>query len=396
MNRRNFIKGALSGFSFLSSKTLVAKIKNKSISNNLQSSSQRKRARELGIKIGSLEPGLHNAITDIDGIRVGHTTILKGKGKGAVRTGVTVILPNKGCIQEENLFASYFNLNGWGEMTGIAPVEQTGRLKTPIFLTGTYNVGIVYDAAVDYLAKKSKEDSNNIAPPIIAECFDDFLSDTKSRMITKEDVFRAIENARAGPVEEGTVGGGTGMVSFDFKGGIGTSSRIVPLKGIEYTLGVLVMTNTAGRRQLRIDGVPVGKEIKGFELERGKSKSIILIAATDAPLLPFQLKKVAKRVALGLAQTGATSNTGSGDIILAFSTANKIPRNHSGAFRKIRSLNDFWITRLYLATVEATQEAIINALTSARTIVGRDNNTAYGLPLNQVQKIMEKYGKIKE
>jgi D-aminopeptidase len=396
MNRRNFIKGALSGFSILSTKTLFSRTKKKSSSSILQPPSQRKRARELGIKIGIFKPGAYNAITDIKEIRVGQTTIIKGKGKGAVRTGVTVILPNKGRIQEENLFASYFNLNGWGEMTGIAPVEQTGRIKTPIFLTGTYNVGIVYDAAVDYLAKKSKEDSNNIAPPIIAECFDDFLSDTKSRMITKEDVFKAVENARGGLVEEGAVGGGTGMVSFGFKGGIGTSSRIVPMKEREYVVGVLVMANTASRRQLRIDGVPVGKEIKGFEHKSGKSKSIILVAATDAPLLPFQLKKVAKRVALGLAQTGATSNTGSGDIILAFSTANKIPRNHSGASLKIKSLNDFWITQLYLATVESTQEAIINALTSARTMKGRDNNTAYGLPLNQVQRIMEKYGRIKE
>jgi len=395
MKRRNFIKGTLGGISLLSSKVLSSGIKNEFDLKDLQSLDQRKRARELGIKIGDLEPGPYNAITDVEGVRVGHTTIIKGKGQGAVRTGVTVILPNKN-VQKENLFASYFNLNGWGEMTGIASLEQTGRLQSPIFLTGTYNVGIVYDAAVEYLRKSNNEDSGKISGPIVAECFDDFLSDTRRRMISKKDVFRAITGARGGPVEEGAVGGGTGMVSFGFKGGIGTSSRLVSVKDREYIIGVLVMANTAGRNQLRIDGAPVGKEIKGFEYKKGKSKSIILITATNAPLLPFQLRKIAKRVALGLAQTGATSNTGSGDIILAFSTSNKIPRRPSEKFLNIQSINDFWITPLYLATVETTQEAIVNALTSARTIVGRNGNTAHGIPLDQVKKIMEKYQGLKE
>lgn len=214
-------------------------------------------------------------------------------------------------------------------------------------------------------------------------------------MITRKDVFRAIEGVKGGPVEEGAVGGGTGMISFGFKGGIGTSSRVVPMKNKKYAIGVLVMANTSDRSLLRINGFPVGKEIQGYEYKEGKSKSIILVAATNAPLLPFQLKKIAKRVALGLAQTGATSNTGSGDIILTFSTANKIPRHHPGSFQKIQSLNDFWNTPLYKATVEATQEAIINALTTARTIVGRDGNTASGIPLDQVKRIIEKYERIK-
>lgn len=395
MQRRNFIKTTLGGFSLLSPKILFLKTQGKYSTEVPKASLERKRARELGIRIGDQAPGPSNAITDVKGVRVGHTTVMKGKGKGAVRTGVTAILPNNGKIYEENLYASYFNLNGWGEMTGIAPLEKTGRLKTPIFLTGTYNVGIVYDAAVDYLTQNFRglENSEDIAQPIVGECFDDFLSDTKRRMISKEDVFQAIKNARSGPVEEGSVGGGTGMVSFGFKGGIGTSSRIVSIKKDEYTVGVLVMANTASRRQLRIDGLPVGKEIKGFKSRYGKSKSIILIAATDAPLLPFQLKKIAKRVAIGLAQTGATSNTGSGDIILAFSTGNKIPRNLSATFLQTRAINDFWITPLYTATVEATHEAIINALTSARTITGRDGNTAFGLPLDQVKKIIKKYRK---
>lgn len=393
MKRRHFI--TLSGFSLLSSKALLAKIQKRSIDKSLRSS-ERKRIRELGIKIGEFEPGPYNALTDVESIRVGHTTVIKGDGKRAVRTGVTVILPNNGHIQEENFFASYFNLNGWGEMTGIAPLEQTGRLCSPIFLTGTYNVGIVYDAAVEYLINILRNEAAPTAAPIVAECFDDFLSDTERRLITREDVFRAVKSAASGPVEEGAVGGGTGMVSFGFKGGIGTSSRVVVVKDKKYTIGVLVMANTGLRRQLRINGIPVGKEIKGFKPKEGNSKSIILIAATNAPLLPFQLRKIAKRVALGLAQTGATSNTGSGDIILAFSTANKIPRHDPGLFLKIQSINDFWITPLYMGTVEATHEAILNALTMARTIVGRDNNTAYGLPLDQVKEIMEKYASLKE
>jgi len=395
MNRRNFIKNTFFGFSLFPSRILQEDTLNDPSGENLYSDAQRRRVRELGIKIGTLKPAPYNAITDVKGVRVGQTTIIKGKGKGAVRTGVTVILPHRGNIYEENLFASYFNLNGWGEMTGIAALENTGKLRTPIFLTGTYNVGIVYDAAVGYLSKinPTMGEADEMVNPIVAECFDDFLSDTQSRQISEEDVFRAIEKAKSGPVGEGAVGGGTGMTSFGFKGGIGTSSRKVTDR---YVVGVLVMANTASRSQLRIDGVPVGKEIKGSKYKYGKAKSIILVAATDAPLLPYQLKKIAKRVALGLAQTGATSNTGSGDIILAFSTANKIPKNKSSSFHDIKAINDFGITPLYQATVEATQEAIINALTSARTTVGRDNNTAYGIPLDQVKQIMKKYLRIGE
>ncbi len=353
-----------------------------------QSPSPRQRIRELGVKLGAMKPGSFNAITDVAGVRVGQTTIIKGEGQGAVRTGVTVILPHPGNILEEKVFASYFNLNGWGEMTGIGPLVTTGKLKTPIFLTGTYNVGIVYDAAVKYILKNHLDGSEEIFHPVVAECFDDFLSDTQSRQISEEDVFKAIENAQSGPVKEGAVGGGTGMTSFGFKGGMGTSSRIIDGK---YTVGVLVMANTGSRNEFRIDGVPIGKEIQGFEYKPGKTKSIILVAATDAPLLPFQLRKIAKRVAMGLAQTGAVSHTGSGDIIIAFSTANKILKNQSHPCLEIKSVSDFWITPLYQATVEATHEAIVNALTSARTVRGRDGNTAYGIPLDQVKKIMKKY-----
>ncbi len=393
MKRRSFIQGTLFGFSMLPGKALIKCKPIRNPGQNFSTETSRKRLRELGIQIGTMETGLYNAITDVPGVRVGHTTIIIGEGERAVRTGVTVIFPHDGNIYEENVFASFFNLNGWGEITGISNIENTGRLETPIFLTGTYNVGIVYSAAVKYLSCMNSQlgDSDRMVSPVVAECFDDFLSDTRSREISEEDVFRAIEKAQGGAVAEGAVGGGTGMTSFGFKGGIGTSSRRVKDR---YTVGVLVMTNMASRNQLRIDGVPVGKEIKGFQEKTGKTKSIILISATDAPLLPYQLKKIAKRVALGLAQTGAISQTGSGDIILAFSTANKISRKKRVSFHNIKAIDDFEITPFYQAIVEATQEAIINALTVAQTTVGRDGNTSYGIPLEQLDQIMKKYMKI--
>jgi D-aminopeptidase len=389
MNRRDFIRTTLAGAAILPSTRPILSVP------GFADEGRRKRLRELGIVIGDLAPGPFNAITDVRGVRVGHTTIIKGQSKGAARTGVTVLLPHEGNIYEERLFASSFGLNGWGEMTGLAAIEETGLLATPIFLTGTYNVGIVQSAALAYLRKMNPRlgVSGGTVHPVVAECFDDFLSDTPSRPISAKDVFAAIENAADGPVAEGAVGGGTGMTSFGFKGGIGTSSRKTKSGAM---VGVLVMTNTGGRRQLRIDGVPVGREIRGYEEAEKRTKSIILIAATDAPLLSYQLKKIAKRVALGLARVGAISGTGSGDIILAFSTANRVPRVPPGAVQNIRAVNDFLITPLYQATVEATQEAILNALTSAGTTVGKDGNTSYGIPLDQVERIMKKYRRLGE
>lgn len=389
MNRRDFIRTTLAGAAILPSASFPFSVP------GLADEGGRKRLREIGIIIGDLAPGPFNAITDVRGVRVGHETIIKGQGRGAARTGVTVLLPHEGNIYEERLFASSFGLNGWGEMTGLAAIEETGLLATPIFLTGTYNVGIVRSAASAYLRKTNPRLglSGGTVHPVVAECFDDFLSDTSSRPIFAKDVFTAIENAAGGPVAEGAVGGGTGMTSFGFKGGIGTSSRKTKSG---FTVGVLVMTNTGGRDQLRIDGAPVGREIRGYEEAEKRTKSIILIAATDAPLLSYQLKKIAKRVALGLARVGAISGTGSGDIILAFSTANRVPRVPPGPVQDIRAVNDFLITPLYQATVEATQEAILNALTSAGTVVGKDGNTSYGIPLDQIERIMKKYRRLGE
>lgn len=393
MERRDFLRNSLLSFTLLPGTNLIGEVLQEAEKRVAASGGKRRRLRDLGIRIGSLEPGPYNAITDVEGIRVGQTTVISGQGHGAVRTGVTVILPHPGNVYEENLFAACFIQNGWGEMTGIAALENTGLLKTPIFLTGTYNVGIVLSAATKYLCRLNAQmgDGAEMAHPVVAECFDDFLSDSKSRRITEEDVVKAIESARSGAVAEGAVGGGTGMTSFGFKGGIGTSSRRTANR---HTVGVLVMANTASREQLRIDGVPVGKEVVGFEEKTGRTKSIILLAATDAPLLPFQLRKIGKRVVMGLAQTGAISGTGSGDIILSFSTANRIPRVRQTDFHSLKGTNDFSTTPLYQATVEATQEAILNALCMAETTVGRDGNTSYGLPTDQVEEIMQRHGRI--
>ena len=384
MKRRDFLGSALAGAAVLPATPA------RTPSPRPEALAGRKRLRELGIVIGDLPPGPFNAITDVPGVRVGHRTIVKGEGRGAARTGVTVIQPHEGDIYEERLFASSLGLNGWGEMTGLAAVERTGLLATPVFLTGTYNVGIVQAAASAHLRRRDPEmgRSGETVHPVVAECFDDFLSDTPSRPITARDVEAAIESAAAGPVPEGAVGGGTGMTAFGFKGGIGTSSRRTA-RG--ETVGVMVMANTGRRQDLRIDGVPVGRRIRGFEEAEGRTKSIILVAATDAPLLPYQLRKVAKRVALGLSRVGAISGTGSGDIILAFSTANRVPRVPDGPFLDVRAVNDFLITPLYQATVEATQEAILNALTSAATVVGRDGNTSHAIPLDQVRDIMRRW-----
>jgi D-aminopeptidase len=400
VSRRKFLLGGLAGIPLLPWwKELAAESLKLRGAGAAFVDEPRKRLRELGIVIGDLPPGKYNAITDVKGVMVGSTTIIKdyknAKGETkSIRTGVTAILPNGGNIYHEHLFAGFFNQNGWGEMTGIAPIEAYGILRTPIYLTGTYNVGIVYDAAITHMLKECPDIMKQpiIPSPVVAECFDSYLSDVEERAITEEDVLKAIAKAKSGTVEEGAIGGGTGHTTFGFKGGIGTSSRMLPEKDGGYTVGVLVMSNTARLTQLRVDGVPVGKEFRksGYTGEEG-CKSIILIAGTDAPLFSFQLKKVGKRVAMGLAQMGAISGTGSGDIILAFSTANRIPLKSKSPLQKITAINDNLITPVYQATVEATQEAILNAMTMARTITGRKGYTAQAIPLHRLVEIMKKY-----
>ena len=357
----------------------------------------RARLREMGIDLGFLPPGRFNAITDVEGVRVGHTTKISGSGElnvgvGPVRTGVTVIMPHGGNIFKENLAVGHYVLNGNGEMTGFARDRAAGTLETPIFLTGTANVGIVYDAALTYLLAENPEIgvTAKTPVPVVAECWDS-LGDIEGRHITEQDVLDAIAGARSGPVEEGAVGGGTGMRSYGFKAGIGTASRVLAEEQGGYTVGVLVNANHSARRLLRIDGVPVGEELLQYpEGEEEKSKSIILVAATDAPLLPIQLQRLCKRMSLGLARTGSVSTHGSGDIFIAFSTANRLA---AGA-DTLRWAGDGVVSSLWEAAVEATEEAALNALTAAPTMDGAHGIVRHGLPLDRLVAIMKKYNRL--
>lgn len=361
----------------------------------------RRRLRELGIIIGSLPTGQWNAITDVPGVTVGHCTRIEGDGdlvvgKGPIRTGVTVIFPNAD-IYRENLTAGRFVMNGNGEMTGVGSVDQRGLLQSPIFLTDTSNIGRVMNGAMSWFLQTYPEigDTAPVPVPLVAETWGSFLHDSAGRHLDDTHVLAAINSAKSGPVQEGAVGGGTGMVCYDFKGGIGTASRVLPAALGNYTIGVLVQTNHGGRGQLMINGVPVGKEIQDLQsIEGKKSKSIILIGATNAPMIPGQLQRLCKRMAFGLARTGALSSHGSGDLLLFFSTGVKVKQD--AALTEIEIFNDESITRLHQAAIEAAEEAILNSLCMAETTVGINGNTAFALPIGRLPAIMRKYGRSTE
>lgn len=366
---------------------------------------RRMRVRELGIAPGTMPPGRFNAITDVAGVEVGYTTLIRGEGRlvvgeGPVRTGVTAILP-AGKERGDRLLAADFTLNGNGEMTGIGAVRRIGLLDAPILLTNTSSVGMVYDAALGWMAERRPGPMRfgGGPEPVVGETWDAFLNDTEGRHVHAEHVRAAIEGASGGPVAEGCVGGGTGMVCYGFKGGTGTSSRVTDggKKGRPYTVGVLVQANHGRRPQLTVEGVPVGREIPELMPERGeaRSKSILVVVATDAPLLPVQLQRLAKRTALGLARTGTLSMHSSGDLALAFSTANRLPARSVAPVAELRVLDDEAITPLYQATIEATEEAVLNALTMATTMTGRDGNRVHALPLDRLVEVMRRYGRIK-
>jgi D-aminopeptidase len=371
-------------------------------------SSQDKRARELGIQLDGT-PGPLNAITDVSGVEVGNVTLNSGDGKlkvgkGPVRTGVTAILPRG--KKYDPVFAGWYTLNGNGEMTGTTWVEESGFLESPIMITNTHSVGVVRDAEIEWMYKNNIFDPLPDEPdifwalPVVAETYDGDLNDINGFHIKKEHVFEALDKAKGGPVEEGNVGGGTGMVCHDFKGGIGTSSRIVTIGGTKYVLGVLVQTNYGIRESLMINGVPVGKEIKDLmpEMhqmnERSDRGSIIVVVATDAPLLPGQLKRIARRVPLGIGRLGGYASDSSGDIFIAFSTANPGAAKRVGV-RDIEMLPNDQISPLFQATVEAVEESIINALLAARTMTGINGNKIYELPENRLLDILKKYNRIK-
>ena len=358
----------------------------------------RLRARDLGIPFEG-SPGPLNAITDVQGVEVGHVTLISGKGKlvvgkGPVRTGVTAILP-RGRGSTEPVFAAWFTLNGAGEMTGTTWVEESGFLEGPVMITNTHSVGTVRDAVIAW--QYSRGAFQRWSLPVVAETYDGFLNDINGFHVKAEHVFQALDGAKTGPVGEGSVGGGTGMVAHRFKGGIGTSSRIVDEGRREYTVGVLVQANYGGRSRFTVAGVPVGREITDLTPEEGDedSGSIIIVVATDAPLLPHQLKRVVKRAALGVARNGGVGGNGSGDIFMAFSTANPGAANESEIV-SLQMIPNSRITPIFSATVQATEEAIINAMVAAQTMTGRDGNTVYGLPHQRLKEVMKKYNRLRE
>ncbi len=383
---------------------------------------ERPRARSLGIPFEGT-PGPHNAITDVAGVEVGHVTLISGEGKlepgrGPVRTGVTAILPRGKSPDAPPVLAGYFSLNGNGEMTGMAWLEESGFLEGPIMLTNTHSVGVVRDAVIAWRVKQLGAKLPNVywSLPVVGETWDGWLNDINGFHVKPEHVARAIESAASGPVAEGSVGGGTGMIAYEYKGGIGTASRKLAADLGGYTLGVLVQANHGVRRQLTIAGVPVGREIGGGQrrfagsdphsmagVSVGETGSILIIVATDAPLLPHQLKRLARRASLGLARAGAISGNGSGDLFLAFSTANRPAATREGsagegaaefAASDYQALTNDAMNPLFEITVAATEEAIINALVAGETMVGRDGHRIEGLPLARVQEILRAHKRL--
>ena len=347
----------------------------------------RARARDIGIHIGSLPTGTHNAITDVAGVKVGHVTLNEGD---SVRTGVTAVIPSDD-IWTARLFGAAYTIHGNGEATGIARINQAGWIESPILLTNTLSVGAVHDGVVRYIVKRYPD--NNIVLPIVAECYDGGLNDISGLHVTAQHAIEAIETATNGRVIEGCVGGGTGMRCYGFKAGIGTASRVLPEEQGGWTIGVLVNSNGGRRHQLRIDGVPVGREITGSPPKPTREGSFIIVIATDAPLTHRQLKQLAIRATHGLARTGTPSTDGSGEFVIAFSTANIFSsRSETGTFH-IEMLLNRRLSTLFQAVIEATEEAIVNSMTMATTTTGRNGRTMYAIPLAELQKIMRTYGR---
>jgi D-aminopeptidase len=410
----------------------------------LAASAQKPRARDLGVPFDGT-PGRNNAITDVTGVEVGHTTLISGGGKlivgkGPVRTGVTAIHP-RGKTSNDAVFAAWFTLNGNGEMTGTTWVDDSGFLNGPVMITNTHSVGVVRDAVIAWKVKRGEPDMEGYwwSLPVVAETWDGWLNDINGFHIRPEDAWHALDIAHSGPVEEGNVGGGTGMICNEFKGGIGTASRVLDAKSGGYTVGVLVQCNYGRRDQLRIAGVPVGKEIPEHPAyeetaspgsgTRGPSQpmwgqppsavqrregplqsppvsplqgkdvgSIIVIVATDAPLIPTQLKRIAKKVSLGLGRDGSYSGDGSGDIFLAFSTANPgavSPKSDQpNNLHPLTMLPNDALDPIFLATVQATEEAVINAMVAAETMKGIDDHEVIALPHDRLREVLKKYNRL--
>ncbi len=366
---------------------------------------QKPRARDIGIPFEGT-PGKFNAITDVRGVEVGYSTIISGtgknvRGKGPVRTGVTAILP-RGRINNP-VYANWYSLNGNGEMTGTTWITESGFLEGPIMITNTNSVGVVRDAVLKWYVKTKwyKEDFW-YTYPVVAETYDGFLNDIYGFHVKEENAFEALDSAKGGLIKEGNVGGGTGMMCLGFKGGSGSSSRVVKVRDSTYTVGVFVQANFGRKNNLTIAGVPVGKELidtlnnefKAPPSYQPGDGSIIVAVATDAPVLPHQLKRIVQRVTLGIGQVGGQGTNGSGDIFIAFSTANQTAFQRNN-FTKVDELPNDLINPLFEATIQATEEAIINAMVAAETMEGINGNKAYGLPHKLVIDILKKYNRLK-
>jgi D-aminopeptidase len=371
------------------------------------------RARDLGIAIGSGAIGPHNAITDVDGVKVGQVTLIRGEGplrvgEGPVRTGVTVILPRDGSVASDPCFAGCHRLNGFGELTGLECIRENGLLTSPVAITNSHSVGIVHDALITWWSRRQRQPGAGWSLPVVGETWDGVLNDIDGQHVRPEHVFEALESAQSGPVAEGNVGGGTGMICHGFKGGTGTASRVLDARAGGYTVGVLVQANHGQRLRLRIDGVPVGEQIPPSEIPVPElpwpllpgSGSIIVVVATDAPLLPHQCNRLAQRAGLGIARVGGLGENWSGDIFLAFSTANHGLGDSVGdALPPITSqvtiLSGRYIDALFEAVVDATEEAILNALLAAETMVGRDGATAHRLDPQRLAEILRPHGRLR-
>jgi D-aminopeptidase len=367
------------------------------------------RARDLGVPFDG-NPGPLNAITDVKGVEVGYMTLISGNGKNAVRTGVTAILP-QGKTFVGRVFAAWHALNGNGEMTGTAWIEESGFLGSPVLITNTHSVGIVRDAVIEWAARKRTGGgySGDMSLPVVAETWDGLLNDINGFHVKKEHVFQALDSAKSGTVAEGNVGGGTGMIAHWFKGGTGTASRVLTTESGGYTVGILVQANYGTRSAFTVAGVPVGREITDLEPVEGSQASgaftrsrdegagsIIVVLATDAPLMPHQLKRLAQRISIGIGKVGGRGENSSGDIFIAFSTANAAEVSKDSSGTSIQILPNSRINPLFAATIQATEEAILNAMVAAETMKGHNGSTVYALPHGRLQNVLRKYGRLSE
>ena len=362
---------------------------------------RRPRIRDIGVAIGRYPTGPYNAITDVPGVRVGQVTKVEGEGAlvpgtGPVRTGITAVRPASGSVFEKRVFAAGYVLNGAGELTGLSQIDEWGLLETPILLCDTLAVGRVADATVAWLSRRHPTigQEEDVVIPVVGECDDSYLNDTVGRHVSQSDVWTALDTARPGPVAEGNVGAGTGMQSFDFSGGIGTSSRIVRIAGIDCVLGALVLSNFGSLENMRVDGIPVG-ELLAHRYEsmprRGPAGSIIVLVATDVPMVHRQLARLSRRAALAIGRAGGYVAHNSGEFIVAWSTANRVPRRRPHARYRAELVLDTALDPLSEATIDVVEEAILNAICAGVPVIGRSNHSSPALPIDEVRKILRKY-----